>query len=217
MSAERRVLSKKDLAGIQKELSNYDRVREQILNLSRLATRNAGSSILEIHRGDLKSATATLGEVEETLDKIEVLAEDFSEFRTSQSVLVAFQEFVEATTLRTFAELGKIPSLREVKGDYRSYILGLLDAVGEFRRMALNSLRKGNVERAEKLLDVMEGIYDNLQTLEHTSIVPTFRVKMDAARRIIESTRGDVVTEVRRYSLEQALDRLGKRLPDPKS
>ena len=211
------MLTKKDLAGIQKELSHYDQVREQILSLSRLATRNAGSSILEIHRGDLKSAGATLGEVEETLGKIEALAKDFSEFRTSQGVLVAFQEYVEATTLRTFAQQEKIPSLKEVKGDYRSYMLGLLDAVGEFRRMALNSLRKGNVERAEKLLDAMEGIYDNLQTLEHTSIVPTFRVKMDAARRIIESTRGDVVTEVRRYSLEQALDRLGKRLPDPKS
>ncbi len=211
------MLSKKDLIGIQKELSHYDQVREQILSLSRLATRNAGSSILEIHRGDLKDAAATLGGVEETLDKIEALAKDFSEFRHSQGVLVAFQEYVEATTLRTFAQQEKIPSLKEVKGDYRSYILGLLDAVGEFRRMTLNSLRKGNVERAEKLLDAMEGIYDNLQTLEHTSIVPTFRVKMDAARRIIESTRGDVVTEVRRFSLEQALDRLGKRLPDPKS
>jgi predicted translin family RNA/ssDNA-binding protein len=58
----------------------------------------------------------------------------------------------------------------------------------------------------------MQSIYDDLQTLEHTSIIPTFRVKMDAARRIIESTRGDVVTEVRRYSLEQAIDRLDKQL-----
>jgi hypothetical protein len=37
---------------------------------------------------------------------------------------------------------------------------------------------------------------------------------MDAARRIIETTRGDVVTEVRRFSLEQALDRLGKKIED---
>ncbi len=210
------MLTKRDLTGIQRDLSHYDQVREQILSLSRTATRNAGSSILEIHRGDLKAAAVTLDQVEETLNKIEDLAKDFSEFRTSQSVLVAFQEYVEAITLRTFAEVEKIPTLKEVKGDYRSYMLGLLDAVGEFRRMALNSLRKGNVGRAEKLLDAMEGIYDNLQTLEHTSIIPTFRVKMDAARRIIESTRGDVVTEVRRYSLEQALDRLGKRLPDSK-
>ena len=78
--------------------------------------------------------------------------------------------------------------------------------------MALNCLRKGDVAKAEKMLVGMEGIYDDLQTLEHTSIIPTFRVKMDAARRIIESTRGDVVTEVRRYSLEQALNRVEKKL-----
>src|SRR5438552_103656 len=58
----------------------------------------------------------------------------------------------------------------------------------------------------------MEGVDDDLQTLEHTSIIPTFRVKMDADRGIIESTRGDVVTEVRRFALEQSLDRLEKRL-----
>ena len=76
--------------------------------------------------------------------------------------------------------------------------------------------RRGGIEEAcvtwSRALDAMEGVYDDLQTLEHTSIVPTFRVKMDAARRIIETTRGDVVTEVRRFSLEQALDRLGKKI-----
>ena len=91
-------------------------------------------------------------------------------------------------------------------------MLGLLDVVGEFRRMCLNGLRKGDVGLAERTLVVMEGIYEDLQSLDHTSIIPTFRVKMDAARRIIEATRGDVVTEARRLSLEQALDRLGKKI-----
>jgi len=206
------VLSKRDLASIQKQLVHYDEAREAVLTLSRTATRLAGSSILEIHRGDMDSASNTLRKVEQTLSKIEILADDFSEFKTSSGVVVAFQEYVEAMTLRSFAQSERIPTISELKTDNRSYVLGLLDAVGEFRRMALNSLRRGEVKRAEKLLGAMEGIYDDLQTLEHTSIIPTFRVKMDADRRIIESTRGDVVTEVRRYALEQSLDRLEKRL-----
>jgi len=206
------VLSKRDLASIQKQLVHYDEAREAVLTLSRTATRLAGSSILEIHRGDMESASNTLRKVEQTLRKIEILAGDFSEFKTSSGVVVAFQEYVEAMTLRSFAQSERIPTISELKTDNRSYVLGLLDAVGEFRRMALNSLRRGEVKRAEKLLGAMEGIYDDLQTLEHTSIIPTFRVKMDADRRIIESTRGDVVTEVRRYALEQSLDRLEKRL-----
>ena len=206
------MLNKRDLTSIQKQLVHYDEAREAVLTLSRTATRLAGSSILEIHRGDVDSASNTLRKVEQTLSKIAILADDFSEFKTSSGVVVAFQEYVEAMTLRSFAQSERIPTISELKTDNRSYVLGLLDAVGEFRRMALNSLRTCEVKRAEKLLGTMEGIYDDLQTLEHTSIIPTFRVKMDADRRIIESTRGDVVTEVRRYALEQSLDRLEKRL-----
>jgi len=206
------MLSKRDLASVQKQLVHYDEAREAVLSLSRTATRLAGSSILEIHRGDMEAASNTLRKVEQTLSKIEILANDFSEFKTSSGVVVAFQEYVEAMTLRSFAQSERIPTISELKTDNRSYVLGLLDAVGEFRRMALNCLRRGEVRKAEKLLGAMEGVYDDLQTLEHTSIIPTFRVKMDADRRIIESTRGDVVTEVRRFALEQSLDRLEKRL-----
>jgi len=206
------MLSKRDLASVQKQLVHYDEAREAVLSLSRTATRLAGSSILEIHRGNMEAASNTLRKVEQTLSKIEILANDFSEFKTSSGVVVAFQEYVEAMTLRSFAQSERIPTISELKTDNRSYVLGLLDAVGEFRRMALNCLRRGEVKKAEKLLGAMEGVYDDLQTLEHTSIIPTFRVKMDADRRIIESTRGDVVTEVRRFALEQSLDRLEKRL-----
>jgi len=206
------MLSKRDLASVQKQLVHHDEAREAVLSLSRTATRLAGSSILEIHRGNMEAASNTLRKVEQTLSKIEILANDFSEFKTSSGVVVAFQEYVEAMTLRSFAQSERIPTISELKTDNRSYVLGLLDAVGEFRRMALNCLRRGEVRKAEKLLGAMEGIYDDLQTLEHTSIIPTFRVKMDADRRIIESTRGDVVTEVRRFALEQSLDRLEKRL-----
>ena len=208
------MLTKKDLTAIQKDLSQFDRARERVLDLSRAATRMASSSILEIHRGDLKTANATLEQAQKTLQEIEKLSADAPELRSSNGVIVAFQEFVEAVTLRKVARGDGIVSMAESGADHRSYVLGLLDAVGEFRRMALNSLRKGDVGKAEKLLDTMEGVYEDLQTLEHTSIVPTFRVKMDAARRIIETTRGDVVTEVRRFSLEQALDRLGKKIED---
>jgi translin len=206
------MLSKKDLTSIQKDLSQYDRARERVLDLSRAVTRMASSSILEIHRGDLKAANSTLERAEKTLQEIEKMSVDAPELRSSNGVIVAFQEYVEAITLRKVSRNEGIVSISESGADHRSYMLGLLDAVGEFRRMALNSLRKGDVGKAEKLLDAMEGVYDDLQTLEHTSIVPTFRVKMDAARRIIETTRGDVVTEVRRFSLEQALDRLGKKI-----
>jgi len=206
------LLAKHDLDTIRKDLSRYDKAREQIFTTSRETVRLAGSSILQIHRGDSKNASETIGQARESLKKVRKLCEDFNEFATSPGVVVAFQEYVEASTLWTFVKDGKIPSIEELSVDWRSYVLGLLDVIGEFRRMSLNGLRKGNVVLAEKTLSVMEGIYEDLQSLDHTSIIPTFRVKMDAARRIIEATRGDVVTEARRLSLEQALDRMAKKV-----
>src|SRR2546428_552096 len=65
------MLSKKDLTSIQKDLSQYDRARERVLDLSRAATRMASSSILEIHRGDLKSANLTLEQAANTLQSFQ--------------------------------------------------------------------------------------------------------------------------------------------------
>ncbi len=206
------LLSRKDLAAIQSGLSSFDRVREDILGLSREATRLSGSSIMEIHRGETRQAGATIDKVKKSLARIDELSHGFPELRSATTVLVAHQEFVEASTLWSFVESGKIPSMGDLGNDSKAYMLGLLDVIGEFRRMTLNSLRKGDVKKAESILEVMEGIYEDLQGLNHTAIIPTFRVKMDAARRIIETTRGDVVTEVRRYSLEQALTGLERRL-----
>jgi len=167
---------------------------------------------MEIHRGELKQASATIEKVNSSLARIDELSHSFPELRSAGSVLVAHQEFVEASTLLSFVEKDKLPSLKDLGSESKAYLLGLLDVVGEFRRMALNFLRKGEVKKAESVLGGMEGVYEDLQGLNHTAIVPTFRVKMDAARRIIETTRGDVVTEVRRFSLEQALTGLERRL-----
>jgi translin len=110
-------------------------------------------------------------------------------------------------------------SLREVGVEPVPYILGVLDLIGELRRLTLNRLRNGMTSEAEKTLRTMEELYENVLSLDHTAIIPTFRVKADAARRIIESTRGDVITEVRRVSLEKAIrslqDQIRKKVATP--
>ena len=107
------MLSKKDLTSIQKDLSQYDRARERVLDLSRAATRMASSSILEIHRGDLKSANSTLEQAQKTLQEIEKLSADAPDLRSSNGVIVAFQEYVEAITLRKVSRNEGIVSIAE--------------------------------------------------------------------------------------------------------
>jgi len=113
------MLTKKDLTAIQKDLSQFDQARERILDLSRAATRMASSSILEIHRGNLKTASSTLEQAEKTLQEIKKLSVEAPELRGSNGVIVPFQEYMEAITcgkLRRARESFRLPSLALITG-----------------------------------------------------------------------------------------------------
>src|SRR2546422_8807212 len=113
------MLNKRDLTSIQKQLVHYDEAREAVLTLSRTATRLAGASILEIHRGDMESASNTLRKVEQTLSKIQILSDDFSEFKSSAGGGGAFPEYVEAMTPRSLSHRARVPPIFELKADTR--------------------------------------------------------------------------------------------------
>jgi len=198
-------ISSRDLRRIQTDLTGYDEVREKVFEASRAATRLSDASIIQMHRNDMENAESSLKEAKETLTRIGDFVKNKPELRQSGSVLVAYQEYVEAALLHSLLEEGRIATLREVGVESMPYILGVLDLIGELRRVALNHLRRGEDGEADKTLKTMEKLYENVTSLDHTAIVPTFRVKADAARRIIESTRGDVITEIRRMSLEKSI------------
>ncbi len=206
------MLSKSDIERIQAELISYDKAREKLQTLTRNATRLCSWAIIQIHRGKLGQAIKTLNEAKRSLDELQGLLSAHAELPQFGQVLVAFQEYAEAKLLLQLKKSGRIASLREVETNSTAYLLGMLDFVGEMRRMILDELRRGDTAQAQELLSKMEAVYENLMSLDRTSILPNFRRKLDAARRILETTRGDVATDLRRVSLERALRSVNRKL-----
>jgi translin len=206
------MLAKSDFDRIQAELLAYDKAREQLQVLTRNATRLCGWAIIQVHRGNLKEATKTLNEARIPLDELQNLLTDHSELPQFGQALVAFQEFAEAKLVYQMKKNGTLASQREVGTSNTAYLLGMLDFIGEMRRMSLDELRRGNSDKAQHLLSAMEKTYEDLMALDRTSILPNFRRKLDAARRIVEATRGDVATDLRRMSLEKALRSVERKL-----
>lgn len=206
------MLAKNDVDRIQAELMAYDRAREKLQVLTRNATRLCGWAIIQVHRDKLNEANKTLNEAKRALDELQGLLTDHSELPQFGQALVAFQEYAEAKLVFQMKKNGKLASQREVGTSSTAYLLGMLDFIGEMRRMTLDELRRGNADKAQQLLSAMEKIYEDLMTLERTSILPNFRRKLDADRRILEATRGDVATDLRRISLEKALRSVERRL-----
>jgi translin len=209
------MLSKSDFDQIQNELISYDKARENLQTLTRNATRLCSWAIIQVHRGKLDQASKTLSEAKQSLDELDGLLSAHKELPQFGQVLVAFQEYTEAKLLFNMKKTGKLASLKDVGTSNTAYLLGMLDFIGELRRMILDALRKGNTDEAQKLLSTMERVYEDLMSLDRTSILPNFRRKLDADRRILEATRGDVATDLRRVSLERALRSVERRLAAP--
>jgi translin len=206
------MISKADLKSIQTDLTKWDTAREHILKISRSATRLAGWTIVQIHRNQLGKAKKTLLEARGQLSRLRELLDNSPGFALYGNAVVAFQEYTEAASLLELVEKGSIPTKRQVGVESLPYVLGLLDFTGEMRRMILDKIRAGKTSEAEKLLVLMEGVYEDLLSLDKVGMVPNFRRKMDVARRLIEATRGDLATELRRSSLEKSIRRLERRL-----
>jgi translin len=206
------MLSKSDMEKIQTELLSYDKAREKLQTITRNATRLCSWAIIQVHRGKLSQAQKTLNEAKQSIDELQGLLSAHTELPQFGQVLVAFQEYAEAKLLFQLRKNGKIAALRDVGTSSTAYLLGMLDFIGEMRRMILDALRQGNADEAQSLLTKMEGLYEDLMSLDRTSILPNFRHKLDAARRILETTRGDVATDLRRVSLEKALRSLDHKL-----
>ncbi len=206
------MLSKTELSRLQQQITEYDKTREKLLDLTRKITRLAGWAIIQIHRRQIAKAKATLREAEGLVSETSSLLRTRFEFRQVGYVIVAFQELAEARILLGFVTRKKLLSQREVAAEWIPYLLGLLDFLGELRRMTMDRLKVGDLEGAEQAFGSMETIHEDLLSLDRASIVPNFRRKMDTARRLVEATRADVVGEARRVSLENTMKNLEKRL-----
>jgi translin len=201
------------LKNIQEELMKKDEVRQELQRDMRKATRLSKQAILFTHQERFDEAKKLLEEANKLITKLNNISKDHPELIHTGLVNAAFEEYTEAHAFILLIKEDKFISPEELGVPSVSYVLGLADVVGEFRRRALDSIRRGDVETAEKSLQIMEQIYVELTAMDYTFLlVSALRRKCDVARRLIEITRGDVTIETRRSFLEHSIKELEKTL-----
>jgi len=207
-------MSLKDmLKKIQEELAKRDGIRQETQAAMRKATRLSKQAIFLVHKAKLEEAENTLKEVEKIFTTLSNLSKGSSDLFYMGAVDSAFQEYTEAYTFLELVKEGRFVNFKEINVPMVSYVLGLADVIGEFRRRALDSLRKGESKTAEECLELMETIYMELINLDEIHyLIPGLRNKCDIARRVIEATRGDITIEVRRNLLENSIRELKETL-----
>jgi translin len=194
------------LQEIKKELMQKNDIREKSHDKMRRATSQSKQAILRIHQKKFDEAQKLVSDAKNLLQSLQEQAKQYPDVVFGGMLSAAYQEFAEANLFLTLIKEDRFSTPKEIGVPSVEYVLGLADVIGEYRRLALDFLREGEVEKSEKCLLNMDEIFIQLLALDEAyMLVPGLRHKSDADRRIIETTRGDITLEVRRKSLEDYL------------
>lgn len=196
------------LQEVKNELMRKNQIREETHESMRKVTSLSKQAILLIHQKRFDDAQKMVANAKEKILSLQELAKQYPEIIYGGMLSAAFQEYSEANIFLVLVREERFVTPAEIDIPSVDYVLGLADVIGEYRRLALDNLREGEVKKGEKCLEIMDQIFIQLLALDEAyMLVPGLRHKSDISRRIIESTRGDITLEVRRKSLEDELKR----------
>ncbi|HJM14562.1 MAG TPA: RNA-binding protein [Candidatus Nitrosopelagicus sp.] len=186
---------KTSLPIISKELERTNSSREFLIKNNREVIINCSQAIIAIHKNDLNSAKLKIKKAKMLLAKLKQKTTG----GLNRYLLTPEQELVEAIALLSIIEGKQIPTYKSIKVSGESYILGLLDCIGELKRQIIDQIRIGNSKNAENLFEIMENLYLMLYPFAtYDKIVKESRRKLDVNRILVEEARLVLTEEIRR-------------------
>jgi translin len=177
---------------IEKNIDGKDRIREQALRSSREIIISCRKAIQSVHQKKMKDAQNNIKKASSNLQTLYDLTKPHPELFHAGFVENAAQELVEASCLYNIMKGEELPDPDKLQTTYSSYLMGLCDLVGELRRTALDSIRKGESKKADEYLNMMEEIYDVIIRFDYPSGLLPIKKKQDMVRGLIERTRGEL-------------------------
>jgi translin len=199
---------KKSLKSIESHFSGQLERRDRVLKGSRDVIASCSRAIIGVHTGKMKEASLELSKAKARLGELKTGDAALARYLVSPET-----EFVEASAVLALAKGERVPSLSSLGSSPEAYLLGLLDTVGEMKRLVLDSIMEGKPREAKRYFAVMEEIYSECSPLAvYDHVANGARRKIDVARMLVEDTRGLMTEESRRQAVGESMARLAKRL-----
>ena len=198
---------------IGQRFEEMDRARDQGLFHARKVIKNCSLAIRAVHRGESTEVDQFLFEARTLLSLACDQLRAYPDVYFSGFLQDAEKEYAEAQITYRIVTGKELPSPEDLGVDFAPYLNGLAEAVGELRRQVLDLLRRGDLDRAENLLSVMDDIYYVLISMDFPdAITRGLRRSTDIARGCLEKTRGDLTHHSAGHNLERELSSIRSRL-----
>ncbi len=196
---------KVSLNKITKSLGETQDAREFLLKNTREIIILCSRSIIAVHKEDLVTGKKNLKEAGILLKKYKKKATG----QLRRYLITPEQEFVEAACLIAIVEKKEIPSDIKLSVMPESYVLGLLDCIGELKRKVFDKIRIGEIDEAVRIFEIMESLYLQLYTFSlYDKVVKEARRKIDVNRILVDDVRSAITEEKRRSELIKTLQKL---------
>ena len=200
---------RRSLKSMEGRFSDQLSRRDRVLKESRDVISCCSRAIIDVHTARMKEAEAELSKAQSLLASLR----ETSDGSVSRYLVSPEAEFVEASAVVALAKGKPVPALESIGASPEAYILGLLDTIGELKRLVLDSILQRRLPKAKKYFGVMEEIYSLCSPLAvYDHVVNGARRKIDVGRMLVEDTRGFLAEEMGREAVSGSMARLEKRL-----
>jgi len=197
------------LDDLYEQLKGIEDRREKLITGTRKVVLLCGKSIVALHRNEIK-------EGEKQIEEARLLLNEFRPYAKTdlqRYINDAEQEFVEASMLKSICEGSPLPRREELNVSGPSYITGILDTIGEIKRLVYDRMRRSQVSDVIKLFGLMQELYNAVYVLGvYDNLIPGLRRKLDISKMITEDVRAAVTEDSRRELMINALAILEKKL-----
>ena len=200
-----------NLNNLSETFDKLNEIRETSLTISRAIVRDCSKSIRFIHRNDIQGAEEFIDSAKKKITELKKLTENVSEISFAGYVLDAEREYVEAVLFYVYESKGYIEPFEKFNVHPSSYIQGIGDTIGEWRRKALDHLRNLELVKSESYLNIMEEGLGILNELDYPdALTGGLRRYADNARGIIERTRSDITNAFVNEALRNDISNIKK-------
>jgi translin len=198
-----------DVEKINRKFKDIEERRNAIIKGTRDATILCSKAIVSMHAHKKNESIEYIEKAKKLLQQFKELGKD----DLQRYLYIAEQEFVEAYCLFSIIENSGIPSMKSLEVSDISYVMGLLDCIGEIKRMIIDKIRAEGTSNINTLFELMDKIYGIIYPLAvYDNLMPGLRKKLDVSRLLIENVRAIITEEKRRTIMIEKIDEFEKKI-----
>jgi len=203
-----------DMEKINKKFKDVEERRNAIIKGTRDATILCSKAIVSLHSHKKKESMEYIEKAKNLLQQFRELGKD----DLQKYLYIAEQEYVEAFCLFSIAEDSVIPGMKSLEVSDVSYVMGLLDCIGEIKRMIIDKIRAEGTSNVNALFELMDKIYGTIYPLAvYDNLMPGLRKKLDVSRILIENVRAIITEEQRRTKMIEMLEHFEEKITASKN